>query len=144
MELPVNIEAERTVLGANLLRNELTGLCAESGLRPDHFSLSTNGEIYGVQLRLHNEGRPFDTCLLLEEMDVAKAGGFDYLSDLTRDVVLLESHVLQRCRVLILKSKLRKVVAVTAELQAAACELGAKPEVIIKETIEKLNAILED
>ncbi|MFB3815332.1 MAG: replicative DNA helicase [Terriglobales bacterium] len=84
--LPVNVEAERSILGAILLDN----FCytqAATLLNPDDFSLDAHRRIYRHMQTLHESGRPVDYVTLTEELtrhkDLEAIGGVAYLTSLT-------------------------------------------------------------
>ena len=84
--LPVNIEAERSILGAILLDN----FCytqAAALLKKEDFSLDAHRRVYGHVVGLAESGRPIDYVTLTEELSRTKEleaiGGVAYLTSLT-------------------------------------------------------------
>ncbi len=124
--VPVNVDAERGILGALLLRNDLWRSAANS-LQPDDFSLDSHRRIYTAILGLAREQGSFDTVSLAEALNsqLGQVGGTAYLSDLT-------SGVPARCDIsglsgiVVEKSALRRVAKQAEVLQQAALEPGAK------------------
>ncbi len=84
--MPASLDAERSILGAILLDNEILPQAAES-LRADDFSLDSHRRIYMRMLELNETSRPIDIVTLTEELgrkkEVEAVGGVAYLSSLT-------------------------------------------------------------
>lgn len=84
--LPASIDAERSILGAILLDNDVYPQAAES-LRAEDFSLDSHRRIYGRMVDLNETGRAIDIVTLAEELsrhkEVEAIGGVAYLSSLT-------------------------------------------------------------
>lgn len=78
------LDAERSVLGAVLLRNDTIGQV--NGLRPDHFFEYKHREVFAAMQSLAARGQPIDAVTL--ELDLARTGklaavgGIAFLSDL--------------------------------------------------------------
>src|SRR5260370_32605517 len=84
--MPASLDAERSILGAILLDNEILPQAAES-LRADDFSLDSHRRIYMRMLELNETSRPIDIVTLTEELgrkkEVEAVGGAAYLWSLT-------------------------------------------------------------
>ena len=84
--MPASLDAERSILGAILLDNEVYPQAAEA-LRSDDFSLDSHRRIYGRMVELNETGRPIDIITLTEELgrrkEVESVGGVAYISSLT-------------------------------------------------------------
>src|SRR5437868_400379 len=84
--MPASLDAERSILGAILLDNEVYPQAAE-GLRSEDFSLDSHRRIYGRMVELNETGRPIDIITLTEELgrykEVESVGGVAYISSLT-------------------------------------------------------------
>src|SRR5438309_11680649 len=84
--MPASLDAERSILGAILLDNEVYPQAAE-GLRSDDFSLDSHRRIYARMVELNETGRPVDIITLTEELgrhkEVESVGGVAYISSLT-------------------------------------------------------------
>src|SRR5436305_8593654 len=87
--LPVNVEAERSILGAILLDNFAYNQAAEH-LRPEDFSLDSHRRIYSRMMDLAESARPIDIITLVEEFDRHKEleaiGDVGYISGLVDGV----------------------------------------------------------
>lgn len=86
--LPHSIEAEASVLGAILLRNETLALVG--GLPPEAFYHPGHGKIYAAMRELGEADQPIDTVTLEERLSahghLAPLGGLSYLSKLALTV----------------------------------------------------------
>ena len=84
--MPASLDAERSVLGAILLDNEIFPQAAES-LRGEDFSLDSHRRIYARMVELNETSRPIDIVTLTEELgrhkEVEAVGGVAYISSLT-------------------------------------------------------------
>ena len=84
--MPASLDAERSILGAILLDNDVYPQAAEA-LRADDFSLDSHRRIYGRMVDLNDTGRPIDIVTLTEELgrrkEVESVGGVAYISSLT-------------------------------------------------------------
>src|SRR5258708_95253 len=87
--LPVNEDAERSILGAILLDNFAYTQAAEH-LRIEDFSLDSHRRIYARMVDLAESSRPIDRMTLIEEVDRHKdleaVGDVGYVSSLTDGV----------------------------------------------------------
>ena len=83
--LPANVEAERSILGAILLDNHAYNQAAEH-LKPEDFSLDSHRRIYSRMVDLAESSRPIDMITLVEELERRKelevVGDVGYLSRL--------------------------------------------------------------
>jgi replicative DNA helicase len=84
--MPASLDAERSILGAILLDNDIFPQAAES-LRGDDFSLDSHRRIYARMVELNETSRPIDIVTLTEELgrhkEVEAVGGVAYISSLT-------------------------------------------------------------
>ena len=84
--MPASLDAERSILGAVLLDNDVYPQAAES-LKSEHFSLDSHRRIYMRMTDLNSTGRPVDIITLTEELgrhkEVEAVGGVAYISSLT-------------------------------------------------------------
>ena len=83
--LPVNVEAERSILGAILLDNASYNEAAEH-LRAEDFALNSHRRIYSCVATLLESSRPADLITLIEELNRRKeleaVGDVGYISGL--------------------------------------------------------------
>jgi replicative DNA helicase len=87
--LPANVEAERSILGAILLDNFAYNQAAEH-LRTEDFSLDSHRRIYARMVDLAESSRPIDMITLIEELERHKElqaiGDVGYVSSLIEGV----------------------------------------------------------
>jgi replicative DNA helicase len=87
--LPANVEAERSILGAILLDNFAYNQAAEH-LRTEDFSLDSHRRIYTRMVDLAESSRPIDMITLIEELERHKElqaiGDVGYVSSLLEGV----------------------------------------------------------
>ena len=87
--LPSNVEAERSILGAILLDNFAYNQAAEH-LRTEDFSLDSHRRIYARMVDLAESSRPIDMITLIEELERHKElqaiGDVGYVSSLLEGV----------------------------------------------------------
>lgn len=83
-QIPANLDAEKTVLGAVLLNNATFYQAA--ALLPQMFSLQAHQAIFVAMADLHAGGQPIDVLTLSEELgkksSLDEVGGMEYLSSL--------------------------------------------------------------
>ena len=131
--LPVNIEVERSILGAVLLDN----VCytqAAAMLKPDDFSLDSHRRIYGHMRALGESNRPIDFVTLTEELgrnrDLEAIGGVAYLTSLTDGLPRVE-NIEHYIRIVRDKAILRGIIhAANQAIQAAASQTESADEVL--------------
>ena len=86
---PHDIEAEKSVLGAALIDPAAINLVLEF-LRPEHFYLPENQQIFSAMLGLYEKQSPLDVVTVKSELKQAgnlkKVGGAQYLSDIINTV----------------------------------------------------------
>ena len=98
-KLPQNLEAEMSVLGSCFLSSyALDKVCEE--LTSDMFFSDANKKIFDAIYTLHQEKKPLDTTLLINEIEkyesINSIGGVDYLSDVVDSVITaanVESYI---------------------------------------------------
>lgn len=87
--MPACNAAERSVLGACLLDNELLPEVI-TGLRESDLSLDAHRKLYRAMAALHDAGRPIDLLTLTEELlhrhELDAIGGAGYIADLTNGI----------------------------------------------------------
>ena len=128
--VPVNLEAERSILGAILLDNACFMQAAEL-LKPDDFSLDSHRRIYGHICNLGNTHRAIDFVTLTEELgrnsELEAIGGVAYLTSLTDGLPRVE-NIEQYIRIMREKSILRGVIhAANQAIQSAIAQSESAP-----------------
>ena len=86
---PHDVEAEKSVLGAILIDASSINLVAEF-LKPQHFYMNENQEIFSSMLTLFEKQQPIDLVTMSDQLKsegvLKKIGGKSYLSDLINTV----------------------------------------------------------
>src|SRR5512146_695208 len=125
--LPVNVEAERSILGAILLDNFCYTQAASSGLKADDFSLDSHRRIYERVRELNDAGSAIDFITLSEALNQHKelgaVGGVAYLSSLT-DGLPRSQNIDHYVRIVRDKALLRGIIHTANSAIARAAEQG--------------------
>src|SRR5579864_2677720 len=137
------IEAERAVLGAILLENDLYKQASES-LKPDDFSRDSHRRIYLGMADLAESLRPIDPITLSEELDrnreLETIGGHAYISGLLDGAV--PENIGEHIRIVRRASHRIKLIACVESARMRA-EKGDSVEAIVNDTDANLR-LLED
>ncbi|MFH2010843.1 MAG: replicative DNA helicase [bacterium] len=118
--LPNATDAEASVLGAILLRNELfhqvAGYVSEADLYSPRHQL-----IFAAMSEVDKAGKPLDPITLEEQLQrtdgLQKAGGMDYLLELT-DILPTAENVMHYVHIVRDKAMVRRLIQVTTEIAA--------------------------
>jgi replicative DNA helicase len=141
--LPVAIDAERSILGAILLDNGLLFDVAPI-LKPEDFSLDSHRILYVKMQQLLDAGKPIETLSLVEELgkkgEIAKVGGVGYLTDLTTGIIR-GSSVEHYVNIVQEKSQRRQVIHVCNAGSARAADSGEPIQVCFSRVEDSLLAI---
>ena len=145
--LPASLEAERSILGAILLDNNL---CDEAfaALKTDHFFLDAHRRIYTRMADLMETNRPVDIVTITEELlkhkELKAIGGAGYLASLT-DGVPRRSSLSHYIDIVIEKATLRNMIHAANGIIAEALDSDAKAdEVVSNAEAAILNVAAED
>ena len=116
---PHNIDAESSVLGGVLLRNEALNLI--DTLAADHFYDPKNREVFAAMKSLEAKSRPIDPVTLEEELGrigkLAAIGGLAFLSDLV-SMVPTADNVTHYAEIVKEKAAARRLILAAAEITA--------------------------
>jgi replicative DNA helicase len=131
--LPVNLEAERSILGAVLLDNTCFSQAAAM-LKTDDFSLDSHRRIYGHMRVLGDSNRPIDFVTLTEELgrnrELEAIGGVAYITSLTDGLPRVQ-NIEHYIRIVRDKAILRGVIhAANQAIQAAVEQSESATEVL--------------
>lgn len=111
--MPTHIEAERFILGAIILTNDLIERCIEQRLRGDDFFLVSHRRIFAAMCNLFEDRRAIDPLTLGEQLRVSGeidlVGGGAYLASLF-DGVPRFSNIDEYTEIVINRSKLRQLI----------------------------------
>ncbi len=143
---PHSLEAEAAVLASVLINNDLMGSVVEI-LRAEDFYQGLHRAIYAAMTDLFDRGRPIDVLTLPEEL--AKRGGGDpasqvaYLSELVHNVPTTV-NALEYARLVKEKSILRRTIAVSSEIAAAAFQGVPDLDAFLDRTEQAIYSIAEE
>ena len=137
--IPASLEAERSLLGALLLKSDPWRSAADA-LRPEDFSLTDHQRIFRAMLELGRSYGSFDSATVAMQLDhkLDSVGGSAYLSDLEYGAIE-RSNIDQLCKVIHEKAILRRVLHGAESLQAALLVPGATPDACKQRTSELLS-----
>jgi replicative DNA helicase len=131
--LPASPDAEKAILGAVILNNELA-YQALTVLRNEHFYLDAHRRIYRCVEDMSDAGKPIDTLTLTDELGRSKeleaVGGAAYLSTLT-DRVPRRASIDHYLKIVRDKALLRSVIHAAAGMSAQATEETDSAEEVI-------------
>ena len=118
--LPHSVDAETSVLGAIMLRNDLLHQVA-GHLEDEDFYSPRNQVIFAAMHDLERGGRPLDPVTLEEHLsrigELEKAGGMDHLVGLM-DRVPSTENVMYYVRIVRDKAMIRRLIRTTTEIAA--------------------------
>jgi replicative DNA helicase len=119
---PHNKEAEASVLGGILLRNETIHQAAEH-LGPGDFYIPAHAVTFQAMLELERRGKPIDPVSLEEQLkgegNLEKSGGLAHLVDLASRVPTAE-NIGHYINIVKDKSQLRRLIQISTEIAAEA------------------------
>lgn len=137
--LPANIDAERSVLGALLLNDDNIGLVAET-LTPDDFYSPAHRILYETMLELVRNMKRIDVVTLQDELIKRGAleaiGGVVYLLSLQEDIPAL-GMVNQHAKLIKEKAILRELIASATGIISSCYQQDEKHIEIVLDHAEK-------
>lgn len=127
---PNSIEAERAVLGAILLNNEVL-IHATELVREDDFYRSGHAVLYKAMLSLEKRGEPIDIVTVVEELragnDLDKVGGASYVASLTNEVPSV-AHARHYATIIRKLSTLRGLINTANDIASEGYQAGRDVE----------------
>ncbi len=142
---PCSLDAERSVLGAMLLDQELATVSLDS-LRASDFFDRKHRLIFQACRDLDTRNSVMDMVTVSEELSRKKqleeAGGVEYLAALTDEIPLL-SNVLEYSKIIREKAMLRELVKASRENINEVFEGTDEPRVVMDRAAGRVMAILE-
>lgn len=127
---PNSIEAERAVLGAILLNNEVLSHTLEL-LTPDDFYRTGHALLYKAMIRLEERGEPADVVTVVEELragnEIDKVGGASYIASLTGEVPSV-AHARHYAAIIRKLSTLRGLINVANDIASEGYGAGQDVE----------------
>jgi replicative DNA helicase len=141
-EIPQNIEAEQSVIGAMLLSKSAIVEAIES-LAPESFYLDKHGKIFNAIKKLYDNGIPVDFTTLTNELKdqglLSAVGGVEYITEIMEQTPIA-SNVSYYINIVEEKSVLRRLIDSATDIAS----LGYSNEYNLEETLDKAESrILE-
>ncbi len=137
---PQNIDAEKSLLGAVLIDDEVLADITEH-VRAADFYDKTHGIIYGAMMRLYEKHRPVDLLTLTDELkrkkELETIGGSAYLTELTT-YVPTSAHAESYAEIVAQKAVRRRLIKASGDIS----ELGFDEDTTTQELLEKAEAEL--
>ena len=144
--LPHSLDAEKSVLGAILIRNEAFNLAAELIDAHDFFR-DAHRRIFNRMVALSERNDPIDFVTLKEELSRAgeldEVGGPAYVAALA-DGVPRSANVEYYARIVKEKSTLRSLIHSANKILTDAYEAEQEPDLLLDEAERSIFAIAED
>ena len=144
--LPHSLDAEKSVLGAILIRNEAFNLAAELIDAQDFFR-DAHRRIFNRMVALSERNDPIDFVTLKEELsrsgELDEVGGPAYVAALA-DGVPRSANVEYYARIVKEKSTLRSLIHSANKILADAYEAEQEPDLLLDEAERSIFAIAED
>jgi replicative DNA helicase len=144
--LPSNIDAEKSILGAILLDNNVLNTAIES-LKAEDFFLPHHRHIYTQMIVLGESQRAIDFVTLTEELqrrgELEASGGAPYLASLV-DGMPRVSNVEHYAHIVKEKALLRNLIHATHNIQQSAMEGEAGADEILDNAESSIFALAED
>ena len=127
--MPHNLEAERSVIGAILMDNELIGSATEL-LTGEDFYAKQNGILFDAMKELYQERRPIDAVTLSDKLTSP-----EFIKEILNSVPT-SANLKYYARIVYEKSTLRRLIRITEEI-SKDCYLGQEKLEEILESTEK-------
>jgi replicative DNA helicase len=144
-KLPSNLDAERNVLGAVLMDNKAL-LKVFDILCTSDFFLAQNGVIYRTMLTLHEDQRPIDVTILMDELEKSNeldaAGGAQYLASILDGMARI-SNVEYYANIVKDKSRRRGLIHLSHKLQASAFSSGEDTDSLLQSAESSLKQLVQ-
>ncbi|MGH9159895.1 MAG: replicative DNA helicase [Vicinamibacteraceae bacterium] len=144
--LPHNLEAERSVLGAVLLRNEAINQAVEL-LRPEDFFREAHRRVFERMIYLSERVQAIDAVTLANELDrsgdLQEVGGPAYLMRLV-DGVPRSTNIEYYARIVKEKSILRRLIFASNAILQEAYDAERDPSEILDEAERRIFEIADN
>ena len=143
---PSALDAERAVLGAMLLSQDVIDGVIGEGLRPEHMYRKAHGLVFAAILALRARGEPVDVLTVMDELQQTKkleeAGGGSGLAHLEAMLPTV-AHAETYARLVREKAILREVIALSSDAVGAAFAQDRPTAQVVEELRQGLGR-LED
>jgi len=141
---PHNLQAERSVLGAILVRNEAIFTVREVGVEARDFYHQAHQKIFEAISYLSEKGEPIDlitlTASLRDRGNFDQVGGTQALNSLFEDQYQI-GNVKHYATIIRDKALLRRMIDISAEIQASAFDGVENVEEFLDETEQKVFGV---
>ena len=143
--LPHNLEAERSILGAILIRNDAFNVAAEL-IDADDFFRDAHRRVFDKMVDLSERGQAIDLVTLRDELgrsgDLEPVGGPAYISSLA-DGVPRSTNVEHYARIVKERSTLRSLIAAANRIEAEAYAAREEASVVLDRAEQEIFSIAE-
>lgn len=143
---PQNIDAEKSVLGAMLIDNDVIPVVLES-LRSEDFYIRDHIEIFEAISDLFNEGKPIDVITVSEQLHsrgtMDRVGGLAFLTTLA-DFVATSANTKHYIDIVKEKSILRRLIKASGEIAQSAFEPSAEVSDVLTQAEDKIFNIVQN
>ncbi len=143
--LPHNLEAERSILGAILIRNDTFNVAAEL-IDADDFFRDAHRRVFDKMVDLNERGQAIDLVTLRDELsrsgDLDPVGGPAYISSLA-DGVPRSTNVEHYARIVKERATLRNLIAAANRIVAEAYAAREDASVVLDRAEQEIFSIAE-
>ena len=143
--LPHNLEAERSILGAILIRNEAFNVAAEL-IDADDFFRDAHRRVFDKMVDLNERGQAIDLVTLRDELsrsgDLHPVGGPAYISSLA-DGVPRSTNVEHYARIVKERATLRNLIAAANRIEAEAYAARDDAAAVLDRAEQEIFSIAE-
>lgn len=143
--LPHNLEAERSVLGAILLHDEVLEHVVDV-VKPEHFYRDAHRRVFKHMLALHDRREPIDLTTLRETLsrtsELDEVGGPAYIAALV-DGVPRSTNIEHYARIVRDKADLREVIYAANKMLADAYAAGDDARLVIDRAEQQIFEIAQ-
>ena len=143
--LPHNLEAERSILGAILIRNDTFNVAAEL-IDADDFFRDAHRRVFDKMVDLNERGQAIDLVTLRDELsrsgELEPVGGPAYISSLA-DGVPRSTNVEHYARIVKERATLRNLIAAANRIEAEAYAAREEAAVVLDRAEQEIFSIAE-
>ncbi len=143
--LPHNLEAERSILGAILIRNDAFNVAAEL-IDADDFFRDAHRRVFDKMVDLNERGQAIDLVTLRDELsrsgELEPVGGPAYISSLA-DGVPRSTNVEHYARIVKERATLRNLIAAANRIEAEAYAAREEAAVVLDRAEQEIFSIAE-
>ena len=145
-EIPNNLIAEQSVLGAMLLSKTAMQKACDA-LTPESFYYSSNAKIFDVLTELRSKNTPIDSTILTTELKnrglLKDVGGVEYLTDLF-NIVPTAANIESYIKIVQDSAMLRRLIDVSTDITTSAYESDPDITKTLDEAERKILSVVKD